>query len=103
MVLHLLAGEMDGFGGEDFAAAFEYLHFALAARAFAAACARQEDVFVGERCEDGGTGLCLYFGLAVYCDFHLAALYEIVLGYEQDYNQQERDGKEDAHSGKERD
>lgn len=63
MILHLLAGEMDGFGGEDFAAAFEYLHFALAARAFAAACARQEDVFVGERGEDGGAGLCLLYNI----------------------------------------
>ena len=46
--LDLLAVEEAGLGGEDLAAAFEDLHFALAAVGLAAAGGREEDLLFGE-------------------------------------------------------
>ena len=95
MVLLLLAGEVGHLGGQNLAAALGDLDLALAATALAATGARQHHAVLVQGVQQGVTALDLQIlGSVVNADFHFARRHEIVLGHEQQNDEQERQREE---------
>ena len=98
-LLDFLAGEMDSFGGENLAAAAEHADTALAAAAFSAAGAGQEDVLGSQRGQQRAAGLGRNLGLIVDGDDHIAALDHELLGNQEHGHKQQCDDEEYGHAG----
>ncbi len=95
VVLYLLAGKMDSFGGQYLSASRQYLDLALSAASLASACRRQMDAVLAESGEEGLAGLSVEkFRTVVDRDGHLSGVHQIVLGKKQNQSEQKHYGKE---------
>ena len=100
MFLHLLAGEVAALGVEDFAAAFYHLALALAAAALAAAGGGEVDALFGKRGKEVAALLNAHVVFAVDADIYLAARRQVLLGHEQEDDQEEYHYQEYSYTGK---